>query len=392
MQKSQRDKINVMHLIASTDFGGAEKIILSLASSIDIERFNVSFCLFLDRRRDKNELLYMLERRAHKLNSVEIRRTLEARQFKQFYKIIKSNQFDVLHSHGYRADLFGLIMGKMLGIPIVSTVHGWTSATRRLKVYEFCQRRWLKYFDVVIVVSGEGRRRLVEGGVRPERIVKVNNAIDIYKYADRGSGNGLREELGIGPGTRVIGAVGRLSVEKGLTYFLSAGAQVVEKDPRVKLALVGEGPQRKELEALAWALGIHGSVIFLGYRPDLDRIYPVLDVFVLPSMTEGIPMALLEAMAFSRPVIASNVGGVPEVVQDGVSGILVEPKNVDQLAQKMWDVLCHPDLGAELGRRARKCVESNFDSREWIKKVEEIYIRLVQRNRSEVDSWLAVNT
>ena len=383
IQESPNNKITVMNLIASTALGGAERVLVTFASRINLSRFNIRFCLFRDKRKPEVGLLSVLRDKRWEMDSVEIR------QFRELYEICSKRHVDILHTHGYRSDILGFGAAKLLGIPIVSTVHGWTSVTRRMRVYEYIQRRCLKYFDKVITVSEDLRQRLESFGVRSEKIVKFNNAIDIHKNAEVGITRSFRQELGIGPGTRLIGTVGRLSVEKGLGYFLKAGARIVARDPSVKLVLVGEGPQRKELEALAASLGISDSVIFCGYRADAERIYPALDVFVLPSLTEGIPMALLEAMAFSRPVIASRVGGVPEVVQDGVTGIFVEPKDVDELAEKMWDLLCHPEVSVQLGIRARKRVQSHFDSHEWIKKIEELYIDLALRKTYGVVSPLA---
>ena len=373
------EKVKVVHLVASIAMGGADQVILWIASSIDRTVFNCRFCLFVDLRRPIPELYEMLQKGNNDLSTVKIRSTIELKQFTQLFHLIRKSRPQVLHTHGYRSDILGLLAAKLIGIPIVSTVHGWTSATRRLRAYEWFHKRCLQYFDMVIAVSEEIRTRLLEAGVSPGKIVTLKNAIDVGAFSEHQDGSSFRRELGLTPGTRVIGTVGRLSVEKGLDYFLKAGAQIIARDPSVKLLVVGEGPQRRELVALAQALGISASVIFCGHRRDVDRIYPAVDLFILPSLTEGIPLALLEAMACSRPIIASKIGGIPEVIQDGVTGLLVPPKDVAQLTEKIWNLLRCPEVGVELGMRARKCVERQFDVQRWIKKIEAIYLGLAHQ-------------
>lgn len=372
--------VKVLNLVASTAMGGAERVILSIAGAIDRAVFDCRYCLFVDLRRPPPELYEMLRNGKNELSTVEIRRPIEAGQLRQLFAVVRKNRPQVLHTHGYRSDFLGLIAAKWMGIPAVSTVHGWTSATPRLRVYEACHRKYLRYFDKVITVSQAIQQTLLESGVPATKLVTLNNAINVGAFPEGSDGDGFRLELAVGPGAKLIGTVGRLSVEKGLDYFLKAGAQIIARDPSVKLILVGEGPQQEELKALADALGISSSTIFCGYRRDVDRIYPALEMFVLPSLTEGIPIALLEAMAFSRPVIASRVGGVPEVIEDGVTGLLVSPKDLEQLTERMWRLLCSPEAATEMGRRARKCVESRFDTRAWIKTIEGIYRDLAHRS------------
>ncbi|MEK7841306.1 MAG: glycosyltransferase, partial [Deltaproteobacteria bacterium] len=347
--------VKVLNLVASTAMGGAERVILSMAGAIDRAVFDCRYCLFVDLRRPPPELYEMLRNGKNELSTVEIHRPIEAGQLRQLLAVVRKNRPQVLHTHGYRSDFLGLIVARWMGIPTVSTVHGWTSATPRLRVYEACHRKYLRYFDKVITVSQAIQQTLLESGVPATKLVKLNNAINVGAYPEGPDGDGFRRELAVGPGAKLIGTIGRLSVEKGLDYFLRAGARIVARDPSVKLILVGEGPQQEELKALADALGISASVLFCGYRRDVERIYPAFDMFALPSLTEGIPMALLEAMAFSRPVIASRVGGVPEVIEDGVTGLLVSPKDLEQLTERMWRLLCSPEAATEMGRRARKC-------------------------------------
>jgi glycosyltransferase involved in cell wall biosynthesis len=374
--RNDRPRIQILNLAASIAMGGAERVMLSMASAIDGCRFDYRFCLFIDLRRPACELYALLKEEGRSVTTIEIMKTVDWRQLAHCWKIIKNSKPALLHTHGHRSDFFGLLMAKCMGIPIVATVHGWTSSTSRLRLYEPLHRWGLKYFDVVIAVSEEIRLRLVEAGVRPENVVTVTNAIDVSTFSSDRSGIEFRKEMRISPEAKVIGTVGRLSLEKGLEYFLRAGAQIIAKDSSVTLLLVGEGPQRRELEALAESLGISSSVVFCGYRRDVERIYPAFDIFVLPSLTEGLPIALLEAMACTRPVVASRVGGIPSVIQDGVTGLLVEPTNVGQLVDAFRNLLDDPELGRGLGVSARQSIERRFGVSEWIKNIESIYLRV----------------
>jgi glycosyltransferase involved in cell wall biosynthesis len=174
-------------------------------------------------------------------------------------------------------------------------------------------------------------------------------------------------------GRPIIGAIGRLAPQKGLQYLLRAAPEVLRDNPNALFVLVGDGPERQTLEAEAKCLGIQGSVCFLGVREDIPELLASLDVLAMPSLSEGLPMALLEAMASAKAVVASRVGAIPHVIQDRVNGIMLSPGDVSGLATALLDVLKYRELRMALGQEARETVESRFSAPSMAKCYLEVY-------------------
>jgi glycosyltransferase involved in cell wall biosynthesis len=255
-------------------------------------------------------------------------------------------------------------------------VHGWIANTRRAHVYHFLQKLALRHFDHVIAVSDAIEAELLRCGVSSARISKVTNAVEMPVSA--GTGNGaLRRELGIGPGAKLVGTVGRLSKEKGLPYFLEAAAQIQAECPEAVFVVVGEGRERADLEAQAVRLGLNGRVHFYGYCREMEKVYPSLDLFVLPSLTEGLPMTLLEAISFEVPFVASAVGEIPVLLGAHAAGQLTPPGDVPALAQAMRSALRNPEAAKGVARGARRHLLDNWNVERWRGRIEGIYQQVV---------------
>jgi glycosyltransferase involved in cell wall biosynthesis len=210
--------------------------------------------------------------------------------------------------------------------------------------------------------------------VSSEKITVVENGIDIGHFS-RGRPL-LREELGLRENP-LVGYVGRLAPEKGLEYLLHAAAGMLNTLPAAKVILAGEGPERLTLEKLARQLGIEKSVIFLGRRSDLASIYASLDVFVLPSLSEGMPMAVLEAMAAKRPVVATRVGAIPRMVKDQQTGLLVDARDITGLQSAISLLLDRRDLCHTFGQNGHEVAETLFSSDAMAKNYLGIYRRVI---------------
>ena len=286
---------------------------------------------------------------------------------------------DLIHTHLDYADLLGGLAARSLGIPAVSTLHvaEWRGDLRqrvRLRVVAGARRRCA---DRVIAVSEAARQSyLAHGWDRPERVVAVHNGIVDIPSAD--SGEAIRSELGIGPSELVIGMVSVLRGGKGHDVAAAAVRRLLTRFGGLRLVVAGDGPQRSEIEARMSGLG--DRVIFTGHRPDVDRILGALDVLVHPSVQEAFPTALLEAMRSGVPVVASNVGGIPEAVADGETGFLIDaPPTGEALAGALEPLLADPELRRELGRRARRRFEADFTVGRWLERLLPIYEEAIAR-------------
>jgi glycosyltransferase involved in cell wall biosynthesis len=288
---------------------------------------------------------------------------------------------DVIHAHDYKTDVYGLLLGRGGGrARLVATAHGWTRDTFSVRLYEKVDLLALRRYDRVIAVSEATRDVLLRGGVAPERVVLVRNAIDEGQWSpDNGAGD-LRDELGLGPGALVVGTVTRLSREKGVDLFVEMAARVdahlcarlgSSLARRPTFVVLGDGPEKNAIFEHARRAGIASRIRFLGDRRDVLRALNTFSVFVLPSRLENAPNALLEAMACAKPCVAFDVGGMSETL--GEAGILVPGYETQRMADGVISLLQDDALRAGLGRLARDRVEREFSFARRLRRIESLY-------------------
>lgn len=267
----------------------------------------------------------------------------------------------VVFCHGYKPDILGFLAARRVGAAVVSIAHGWTAATWKVRVNEALDRAALHGMDRIVCVSEEQARRVRRAGVRRSKVVVIRNAVDPSRYDQRDPSERERI-LSLFPDRplRVVGAVGRLSPEKGYAVLVEAAALVLTVDPDAAFVHFGDGPLRGELTAKIADLGISRRFILAGFRGDLHSILPQLDLFVLPSFTEGLPVVVLEAFAAGVPVVATAVGGTPEVVVDGHNGRLVPPRDPVTLARRIVEILSDDPGRIAFGARGRQLVLDRF--------------------------------
>jgi len=282
-------------------------------------------------------------------------------------RILREQRIDLVHTHRYKDTVLGLIAARIAGVPYaVRTMHGLREpmtgwAHLKFGVYEALEKVALRCCaDQVIAVSKDMAGILRRSGYPADRITHIHNGIDLNAVRSLRRRQDIRRELGVDSETYLIGAVGRLSPVKGHANFLRAARLVLHKQPRAKFLIVGDGPLSAELRAMAVELRIDGACLFTGHRTDVHDLLSALDVFVLPSLSEGIPMALLEAMALGTPVVVTAVGGIPEVVKQGVNGLLVHAGDERALADACVALTVDRDLAGRFAANGRQTVEQAF--------------------------------
>lgn len=276
---------------------------------------------------------------------------------------------DVLHSQGYKSDIYALASSLFDRRPLVATSHNWPSRVPRMRAYATVDRQVLRRFDRVAVVSAQVRTRLLHAGVLPRDISTIPNGIDVRRF-NNGVAVLRRERQIFGP---TIGFVGRLVPQKGGVVLLHAAQQVLRSAPDTTFVFVGDGPAREEWQTLSTTLDVQKSVIFTGARSDMPNVYASLDIVVLPSLVEAMPMCLLEAMAAGRPVIASRVGSVPEMIVPGETGLLVEPNDPGEIARSILKLLRDHELANSLGTSAHHAIATRFSSEAMAKRYLDLY-------------------
>lgn len=358
---------NVLHLIETSGPGGAENMLISLVKNLDRSRYRSFVCLLRD-----GWLKTQLERLGIETIVVPQHCSLDVLWLFRNYRLLKHRSIHVMHAHEFAMNVYGSFLSSVTGIPIVATVHGknyfWVKWRRRL-AYRFVARQ-----SVMVGVSEDLKQFLTQrAAIHPDKVRIVHNGVDLYRYAESDRPNTIRKELEINDNQPVIGTVGNLYAVKGQTYLLRACVVVARAFPDFMLLVAGRGDQLGALEEEARGLGILRNVRFLGFREDIPCLLQAMDVFVLPSFSEGLPLSILEAMALGKPVVASNVGGIPEVVKDGMTGYLVPPKDPEALAEKILLLLHHPQLAADLGRSGRKRVQEAFSLEQMIQEYQSLY-------------------
>ncbi len=368
-------KIRLLHLIAPTQFGGAERVLLGLADQIHTDRFQISIGSFVNARFRNNEFLDILKRRNIPGATFWLRRTFDFENIPRIARFIRRREIDILHTHGYRSDIMGLLAARITGRPVVSTLHGWVPIDSKLRLYERADKLALFFFDRIIAVSEEIRRTLRAAGVPGRKIIKLHNAIQVEENADGNGGEGGRERLG----EFRIGMIGRLSPEKNVDSFLRTASLLGKKHGHLKFVIAGDGPERERLERLSAGLGLSSKVTFMGFVKDPEPIYRTLDLLVIASSTEGIPLVLLEAMKHSVPVISTRVGGVPEVISSGVDGILIDRADPRLLGEAVETLLMDREKHAAIARKAREKIARSFNQTIWIREIEKIYEQIMNQ-------------
>lgn len=299
---------------------------------------------------------------------------LRARRLAKFLKQWKA---DVLHCHLPVAGVVGRIAGRMAGVPVVYTEHNkmerYHLLTRRLNVMTW------NWQERVIAVS-EDVAASIHGHVRSDVPVDVVlNGVNIDHFnPDHCDGNAVRQQLGIPAGAPVVSTVAVFRVQKKLDDWLRAAKLVRNTHPKARFLLVGDGPLCEELKEQAAALGLERAVHFVGLQEDVRPYLAATDVYLMSSVFEGLPVALLEAMAMARPVVATFVGGIPEVIEEGKSGFLVPTGKPELLAQRVADLLSNERLRLEIGASARRTVDERFSIRRMTGQLEATYLDVLK--------------
>lgn len=351
--------MNIVHLTASTFHGGPERQMLGLAHHL-LPTYQSVFLSFAEGGRCRQ---FLSTARHHGFEAVAL--TYDTPRLWSAVREIAGHLerigADVLCCHGYKANVIGRLAARRQRIPVIAVSRGWTAENFKVRLYERLDRFHLNWMDQVVCVSEAQAARVRRAGVRSDKIRVIYNAIDPMRFHQpdaRYRAKLLRYFRQ--PRMHVIGAAGRLSPEKGFEVLVRAAERVLREQPGTGFILFGEGPERARLQKQINAAGLGQSFILSGFRADLDCFLPHFDLLVLPSYTEGMPNVVLEAFAAGVPVVATAVGGTPEIVEDGVSGYLVPSGDDETMAERILQALDNADELPDMGRKGRLSVQEKF--------------------------------
>jgi len=357
----------ILHIAAPSDVGGLERVVQELAREQHRAGHDVHVAAVLTEPAVDHPFFAPLVEAGVETHAVVPGPRGYRRERGAVAELCRRLGPTVVHTHGYRPDVLDAGVARRAGIPVVTTVHGFTGGDWKNRVYEWLQCRAFRRFDAVVAVSQPLRTRLVRAGVHPDRIHVVPNAWRPGPALDRAA---ARRALGVAPGAFVLGWVGRLSREKGPDVLLDALRDLA--DLPLVASVIGEGAERRPLLARAQRLGLDGRVRWHGVVPDAASLFAAFDLFVLSSRTEGSPMVVFEAMAARVPVIATDVGGVPEMLS-AAEAVLVPPDHPAALAAAIRAAYHAPAGARARAGRARERLCRDFGTAPWCERYDGIY-------------------
>lgn len=371
------DKIKIVHLMATPVFSGPDATVLSLFKKLDPMRYR-NYLIFLKSPGTINQLLVDRSRDLGiESVSFETRGKFNPVTLGRIISFIRARRINILHPHNYKTDILAYLSSRFYPARCVSTLHGFVDRNRKMKLYKQLDLALLRRFDQVKVVSKPLLFLAEEAGISPDKISLIPNAIDLDLMVCGGRERDLlREEFDLEAGQPLIGMVGRLDKEKNPGLLLEALPELISRFPDLKCIFVGEGPLREDLIKRCGEIGVGSSVIFAGYREDARDIISLLNVVVIPSWTEGIPKTLLESMAFKKPVVATAVGGMPDIIVEGENGFLIPPGDVASLIDRVTILLDDHDLCHRFGEAGYSLVVAEYSDRRMVAQMEEFYEKI----------------
>jgi L-malate glycosyltransferase len=388
LARAADEPVKVLQFLTVFAIGGTERHVMTLSRRLDSSRFAVSFACH------KRAGEFLPEAAAsgrplaeYRIASLIGRRTLQ--QQVRFGRDVRRARIDVVHTYGFHPNVFGIPPARLAGAPVV--VASIRDAGDQLTPAQAHVQRFVcKLADAVLVNADAIKRGLVAEGYDAGRIAVIGNGISVPP--PRAGARTRWAELGVPEGSPVVAVLSRLVPLKGLEYFLEAAASLAVRFPEARFAIIGDGqglgdgvladsPYKRELQARATRLGLDGRVLFTGFRLDVPELLPGITVSVLPSLTEGLSNAILESMAAGIPVVATAVGGSPEAVDDGRTGLLVPSRDAAALAHAIGRLLQDRALAETMGRAARQRVIEKFSESRMVRDMERFYRELLERKR-----------
>jgi len=378
-----------LRIIARLNIGGPAIHTILLTAGLNNQRFESTLVTGVEGRYEGNMLDLAAAKGVEPIIIPQLRRNVDpigglVTLFK-LYRLMRRQKPHIVHTHTATAGLLGRLAARLAGVPvIVHTFHGHVLRGYFGPILSeglvWMERFLARLSDRIVTVSEGQRRELAGYGVAPlEKITVVPLGFELESLLACESHRGeLRRELGLADDNKLVGIVARLVPIKNHRLFLQAAQVVAEAVPQARFLVVGDGELREELEAYACDLGLDGKILFTGWRRDLARLYADLDVVALTSINEGTPVSLIEALAAGVPVVATAVGGVPDVVVEGGTGYLVEVGDVKGMAAAIIELLRNPERAKEMGMAGRKAVYPKFSAQTLIANVEGLYAQLLR--------------
>ena len=372
-----RKKINILHVVNQAHLAGTERHVQQLCSLVNKNKYSlVVLCL------SEGPLINLFKEQNISIHSIPRKNRFDISAAIQIYKWLKKNRFDIIHSHsGY----FVLVIAKILKIPkLIETKHGlkinFDAINKHHLLYTVINRIKSKIVNKILTVSKTDKDILIKKyNLHPNQIVYIPNGIDVnsYNISNKKNITAIKNTYNLSKKDFIIGTISRMDKQKGLDYFLEAMVSLKKRITHIKWIVVGEGSELSKLREKAKQLGISDNIIFTGYKTKVREYLSTFHVFVLPSLREGLSYAILEAMAIKCPVITTNIFGNKQLIVNGNSGLLVEPRNSKALVDAVMYLYNNPRQSLRIGLNAHRCIKTSYSAKNMVKRIEQVYSDLL---------------
>jgi glycosyltransferase involved in cell wall biosynthesis len=368
--------VRILFLVNGFAIGGAEVKLLELVREIKI-RFPKTYYPIVCAVGQGGPLQERFEKMNVETYVFSKRHRYDVFLIYKVFQLIQKRRINIVQTTLYYADIIGAYTAKLAGIKRIVSWDAMTApyhyGMKNLLAYRLAS----KWFTVAVAVSHAIREKIIyERHVPADKTTTIHYGVDNRYFSDTNN-ESYRKKLGFHSKNIVIGTVARLSEQKGHRYLIDATKEVVGRYPNIRVLFIGDGPLRKELELQVNRLGLDSVIKFLGFRSDVKELLSTLDIFVLPSLFEGLPNVVLEAMACGKPVIATNVSGIPEIIDDHQTGILIPPKDSNAIAQAIYQMLQNPKKMKMMGKMSRNRVEEKFSLKQQVNAFVELYEKML---------------
>lgn len=369
--------IRIVHLRDSSGIFGAERVILTLANNYNSTHLHISL-ICMDRGDGKNQQLYDFAKKIG-INAFQIRvhGKFDLPAIMELRRALINMNVDIVHTHDFKSDLYALIATLGTRVQLVATAHGSTRDSLLKKIYLFFTEFFLyRFFNKIISVSDELKEYLLSLKLKPSRIVTISNGLD-FSLISHESSQINEKPIEIPAGAKVFSIIGRLYPDKGHLYFLEAFRNLLPIKRNVFALIVGAGPFYDDVKETVHSYGLAQHVQMCGMRRDMDAIYRMTDYIIIPSLTEGLPYVLLEAMAYRIPILSTSVGDIPKLIRHGQTGYLVPAGNTERLLEYMIEMLEPGDSLKHMAQNAFELLEKEYSAKKMVKEIERIYFKLM---------------
>jgi glycosyltransferase involved in cell wall biosynthesis len=372
-----KSKIRILECIRQGQIGGGESHLLSLSTNLDKGVFEPIVLSFTD-----GPMIDMLKEKGIQTHIIFTEKPFNIFIWRKVKKLIKENAIDIIHAHGTRANSNVFWAAKSLNIPLIYTIHGWSFHDDQkplVKKFRILSEKFLTSRANLNISVSESNKQSGQKYIRSFSSTVVNNGIDQEKFNPTKSFTSIRQELGIDKDTTLLLFIARFTAHKQPLTLIRAFADVVKKLPALKLLMVGDGDEKSAALVLAKELSIEKNIIFLPFRQDVPAILNAADIFILPSLWEGLPIGLLEAMSMGKAVIATKVDGTSEIVKHQDNGFLIDVNNLQHnLAEAIILLASDSKLRQKFGANAIETVKHHFNAASMTRQIENIYSSLHQ--------------